>query len=314
MRSEYLKYLIEIDKQNSISAAANELYLGTSTLNGIVKSVEEELGFRLFQRARSGVQPTAEGEEALAIIWEINRCFEEISEISPTSPRLQPVPVVISHAFNGCLPLPLNMAFLEKEPAGNLLFHAATSDEVGQRIIKNDANIGITYFFQEDLETFRSIASRYQVNVEVLCRDSLYLLVSRDHPLAGRDTISCRELQDLTFARLPSSTTSGDLLAYFKVVGPGNRFAMFSDVALIKKAVLRQNMVALLNGYAIHHNQSVDNSRFKAIRLEETDRKNELFLCLIHRTDSNLRYPEKVFTQCVRDYFAALEPFEPADD
>ena len=79
MRMEHLQYLIEIGRRHSISAAAQELYLGQTTLSSIVKSAEDELGFPLFYRTHSGVQATAEGDEALSLIGDIHACYEKFS-------------------------------------------------------------------------------------------------------------------------------------------------------------------------------------------------------------------------------------------
>lgn len=53
MRIEHLQYLIEINRRHSISAAAQELYLGQTTLSAIVKNAEDELGFPLFYRTHN---------------------------------------------------------------------------------------------------------------------------------------------------------------------------------------------------------------------------------------------------------------------
>lgn len=148
MRIEHLQYLIEINRRHSISAAAQELYLGQTTLSAIVKNAEDELGFPLFYRTHNGVQTTAEGDEALALIGDINACYEKILQLSAHASGTAPIPLVLSPTVNAILALPLNRMFLEREPEGNLEFHAVDGDEVGARIIKNEANIGIVHFSQ----------------------------------------------------------------------------------------------------------------------------------------------------------------------
>ena len=82
MKIEQLKYLIEIGHSRSISSAAGKLYLSHTTLSSILKGAEKELGFPLFQRIQGGVKVTAEGEEALALMEEMYRCFEDIQKLS----------------------------------------------------------------------------------------------------------------------------------------------------------------------------------------------------------------------------------------
>lgn len=54
MKIEHFKYLVEIDKHHTISAAAKALYMGQTTLSSIVKSMEEELGYSIFSENAEG--------------------------------------------------------------------------------------------------------------------------------------------------------------------------------------------------------------------------------------------------------------------
>ena len=65
MKIEHLIYIKEIARTKSISAASKHLYIGQTTLSAIVKSVEDEIGLRLFNRTSSGVSLTKDGEHIL---------------------------------------------------------------------------------------------------------------------------------------------------------------------------------------------------------------------------------------------------------
>ena len=309
MRISHLRYLLEIDKHHSISAAAQELYLGQTTLSAILRGLEDELGFRLFNRTRSGVTATPEGEEALILAWDICNCFDAIKKLGDQSSSLQvPVSIATSPTINSALALPLNSMFNEKEPSGNLEFQVMSGEKVGASLVKNDYNIGITYMSEHDLDNYQKVASRYQIQVEPVLKDHLYLLVNRNTPLARRDSVFADELTNMTFAMLPHFNASEGSIANAKSFGTRNHYTTFSTVALVKHAVLEQNMVALMTGYAIAHNHSVDNSQLKALQLLGGGDGTPIHLCLIHQGDSNLRYQEKLVVQCIRDYFANLPP------
>lgn len=308
MRLEHLRYLLEINKYHSISAAAQKLYLGQTTLSAIVKSMEQELGFAIFERTHNGVQKTPEGEDALAIIREIVCRFEDIQQLgTQNSGFSKPIPVITSPTVNSALALPLNESFLQKVPNGNLDFHAVRGEEVGPLIIKNDGNIGITYFRRRDLENYRIISGRYHIKTDVLLEDHMYLLVAQDSLLTTYAEISPGALENQRFAILPHfSSSDGNISYYSKFFTPGNRYTTFSDIGLIKQAILSRNMVSILTGYAIYHNHSVDNALLKAIPLAEKDEENDLMLCLIYRPQSDLSRPEKILLQCIKEYFGQL--------
>ena len=307
MRIDHLRYLIEIDKQHSISAAAQTLYLGQTSLSTIVKSLEQELGFAIFERTHNGVKTTPEGEDVLSLIWELNCRFEEIMELGTQNSTIsQPIPIITSPTINSALALPLNNMFLDQVPYGNLDFQVVSGEDVGPMVIRNDGNIGVTYFGAESLENYRAISNRYQIETDILLEDRLYLLVAKDHPLAKYDSLHCKELEDQHFALLPYYSSQEAAVGYAGILASSNRHTTFSNISIIKRAVLTQKMVALLSGYAIHYNHSVDNSLLKTIALTGTHKKIRLILCLIHRTDSRLSFHEKIVVQCIKNHFKSI--------
>lgn len=54
-------YAIEIERCGSINRAAQNLYLSQSNLSSCIKSLEEELGYKIFNRTSKGIAPTPEG-------------------------------------------------------------------------------------------------------------------------------------------------------------------------------------------------------------------------------------------------------------
>ena len=308
MRIEHLEYLIEVDKLGSISAAAQELYLSQATLSNIIKGLEEELGFPVFERLHNGVHTTAEGEEALAIIWEILALCREAKQLGVHTSSSQPVPVLLSPTTNAALSLPLNRNFLEQAPDGNIEFRVMEGSEIGNQIITGESSIGITYFTRNTVEDYQNIASKYQVEVEFLCRDTLCLLVRKDHPLAALDEVSAGDLDGLDFAILGHFSRQEDSIAYAPSLGLDNRYTTFPSVTQIQRAVARQNMVSILSAYTIQHSPILPQDHFKAIRLVNTRMENSMSMYLLHRSEENLRPLEKVLIQCVRSLF------EPGED
>lgn len=312
MRMEHLYDLLEIEKYHSISAAAQAHYLSQTTLSSIVKSAEEELGFLIFKRTHCGVQTTAEGEEALAIIREILSRYEEIQKLGGPDTSRSPVPLILSPTISESLCLPLSRLFLEREPDGNLEFRTGVGDEIGSRIINGEGNIGITYYTQRHLEEFQAIAAKYQVEVEVLRRDRLCLLLRRDHPLAARESVSVHDLVNLNFAILDHFNTQEDSIAYAKHLGSGNRYATFPNVTLLKRAVCSENCVSILSDYAIRHGAGIgtEPEQFIGLPLSDTREENDILMYLIRRQDRSVRHQEKVLIRCIRDYFRSIDEEE----
>ena len=306
MRLDHLRYLLEIDKRRSISAAAQTLYLGQTTLSAIVKNVEQELGFAIFRRTHSGVQVTPEGEAALALVREIDASYDEIKRLSGQASPTHPVPVVLSPTVNSALALRLNQHFLAKEPQGNLYFQVVSGDEVGAKIIRNEGNIGITHFTADNLKDYRLIAGKYQIRTDVLLPDQICLVVRQDHPLAGRGSVTPEELTGYHFAILSHFSICEDSIAYIKSFGQENCYTVFPYISLIKQAVLQQNMVAILTDFASEHGSGESGAGLCRLRLQSARPAEEIFICLIHRQESNIRPLEREVVSCIKECFQQL--------
>ena len=63
MTIQQCKYVLEIAKTGSFSEASKQLFVAQSSLSISVKSLEQELNIKIFERAGNGVYLTDEGAE-----------------------------------------------------------------------------------------------------------------------------------------------------------------------------------------------------------------------------------------------------------
>ena len=82
MTIEQLKVFIMTEKLNSFSEAAHESFISQSTLSKQIKSLERELGFKLFDRTTRKIKMTRAGEifskYAHSIVNEYNLMMQEM--------------------------------------------------------------------------------------------------------------------------------------------------------------------------------------------------------------------------------------------
>jgi LysR family hydrogen peroxide-inducible transcriptional activator len=76
-----LQYAVAIDTWRHFAKAAEHCFVTQPTLSMQIRSLEEELGLRLFDRSRTPVVPTEEGVEIIAQARTILREVERVSEI-----------------------------------------------------------------------------------------------------------------------------------------------------------------------------------------------------------------------------------------
>ena len=63
MTLNQLKYAIAVSKENSLNDAAKKLFISQPSLTGAMHALEDEIGFDIFLRSKTGVTLTVKGEE-----------------------------------------------------------------------------------------------------------------------------------------------------------------------------------------------------------------------------------------------------------
>ena len=80
MNLMHLKYVVEIYKTKSFIKAAENLYMGQPNLSRAIKELEQDLGIKIFNRTKKGVEVTYDGEEFIQYAKKILGDVEEIEK------------------------------------------------------------------------------------------------------------------------------------------------------------------------------------------------------------------------------------------
>ena len=81
MNLQQLKYVVEVEKEKSITAAAKKLYIGQPNLSKSIKELELEIGATIFNRTGKGVELTNAGIQFLRYAKSILAQFEELQSL-----------------------------------------------------------------------------------------------------------------------------------------------------------------------------------------------------------------------------------------
>ena len=87
MTIQQLQYALAVYRAGSISGAAATLYIAQPNLSGMIRSLEEELGYPIFVRTSRGVKPTDRGLEALRQAAQMVQCHENMRLLGSAAPR-----------------------------------------------------------------------------------------------------------------------------------------------------------------------------------------------------------------------------------
>ena len=310
MRTEYLEYLLEVARTHSISAAAKKLFIGQTTLSAIINSVENELNVKIFQRTHRGVKLTENGERVIAIaedMVEKNRQLLNLS--SDITPVRRNIPLVAYPSACSVLSLYLSAKLRCARDESTLSMLECASNKVVSSVANGMSNIGVGASGRDEFFNNQYTAHNNGFLFEPIYTDRFCLCVSRHSHLAGANTIDVSELREehlaVTEHHPSSSTTSvGCLLKYVRC------FSVFNNMGVVKRAVMAENMVAVLPRLSYFNDARIVSGDLRLIDL--TGFETGLTNFLIVNETVGLNSHEKQITEFIRTFYQELEYREEA--
>lgn len=201
MDLQQLENMIAIEREKSISKAADHLFLTQSALNQQLLKLERELGIQLFERRKSGMVPTFAGRIYLTTAHrmldmknETYKIIRDISEETAGEISIAYTPESGSRMFSAVYPI-----FHARYPDVTFHIHEARVKKMEQLLLSREVDIACISYYEScrhpDLE-YIDISSEHMV-----------LGLPMSHPmayLAGKDSYKTLPLLDLSLLRRES--------------------------------------------------------------------------------------------------------------
>ena len=194
-----IKYygFVEAVKAGSISAAAENLHYSQSGVSHMISSLEEEFGFPLFNRAKSGVELTPEGqhifelcEKLLETQDQINGTIEQIKGSVIGTIRIGAYYSVITNWFPRILE-----EVNKRYPKLEVQIVEGTAGDLFNKMQHNTIDAGILSSFIPEDFTFTPLHN-----------DPAVVIVPKDHPLTKLDRVEISDLLPYPFMIKPEDT------------------------------------------------------------------------------------------------------------
>jgi len=208
LRTEVLNYIIEVAKQNSITKAANMLYISQSALSESISQLEEELDCQIFIRNKKGIIITEAGQkiifQAQQILQELNKLYE-ISYTAPTITNCnEKLTIGLSEKFSSSI---LNLTIsevLRKYP--QTIFDILDMDLMRciQALEEQKIQLAmISSVFTEREATLRLLHEK-KLRYLALPHEPVMILVNKKSPLAKKTSVAFNTLSEETLVSYSS--------------------------------------------------------------------------------------------------------------
>ncbi len=190
MDSNFSRIFIEIASCSNITKAAENLGYTQSGLSHTLNRAEDELGFRLFYRAKSGVTLTPEGRILLPAAKELERSmeklYETISSIQGITKGLVTIGTFQSISIN--MLSPVLKAFQQDYPQIKIDLKEGSIEEIHDWILDHTVDLGLTSLQEND-----------EFDYIPLHKDPMVAVVPQWYDLKNKNYIDIAEFENQPF-------------------------------------------------------------------------------------------------------------------
>ena len=246
MTLNQLKYVIALSEENSINEAAKKLFISQPALTAALKSLEEEVGFDIFLRTKSGISLTVKGSEFLGYAKSVIEQYDilDAKYISGTSAK-HTFHVSMQHytfAVNAFVEVikQYGMDKFEFE------IHETKTHEVIDNVKNQKSEIGVLYLNDFNKTVLTKIFNEAGLEFTPLFECGIYAYMSKSNPLSSKKMVTLKDLDNypcLVFAQ-------GDYNSFYYAEEVMSTYDYKQIVRANDRATLLNLMVGI-NGYTL---------------------------------------------------------------
>ena len=264
-----LKYAVVISNSSSMREAAGKLFLSQPALSASMRELEEELGFKVFNRNNRGISVTVNGLEFLEYAKQAVSQYDMVEErYGPSQRDRIKFSVSMQHyvfAVNAF------METVKKSSPDRYTFavHETRTDEVLGDVRDSKSEIGVLSFSRTNEKLIRKLFREYHLKFYPLMQRETFIYVWENHPLADRTELSIEQLREYPCVTFEQGRKKD---FYLKEEALGDYD--YQKVIKANDRATSMEIIAGLNGYSVGTGSASDSALYKGlvcIKLKEED-------------------------------------------
>ncbi|MCU9815989.1 LysR family transcriptional regulator [Paraclostridium sp. AKS73] len=195
MKLEQIVYALEIARCGSISKAAKNLLLTQPNLSSSIKNLEDDIGFKIFQRLPRGVSVTNKGAQFLEYAESICRDVENINSIGSNSNSLTPINFSLStQSFSYIMDNFLALHSNYNSNITNFKIKHSHYFEVLDDVVRKQSDIGIISISNEHMDLWNKLFKSKNIEFNPLTSGKLHGYILDSHPLFNKENLVIEDL------------------------------------------------------------------------------------------------------------------------
>lgn len=198
MTLQQIYYIVELSKHNSISAAAEALFIAQPSLSTTIKELEKEFHITILERNRHGITFTPEGLEFLNyanhIIEQTTNLREHFNPHQPNRNKLR-LSISSQHYMFAVDTFTDYLQTLSKKPQYAITFREGRTSQVIQDVVTQRSQIGIIFISKMTQKFMTRTLRKNRLKFTELFAYPPSVFLQANHPLAKYPSLSIDQLR-----------------------------------------------------------------------------------------------------------------------
>lgn len=293
-------YFKKVAELNSMNKAADELYITQSNLSRSIKSLEDYLEIKLFERTNKGVTLTEDGKKFGAYADNILMQIDLMKNISVEETQRA---ISIS-----AYPMMLNAEFVRrfyeytKYETFNMVIDEQRINVVIDNVKKSISEIGIIQINMAQEKEVKRDLKNNALEFSMLTEGSWYAGMGENNPLYKKSFVTMEELINSTIIRAKDDYYSS-LTEYMEV--DGVKFTQFKNAIFSNDGVTRLYLLKNMNTFVFCPEWTKDEyarNNIKVIPIKNCNIHSTLGW--IKRKKQSLSKEATIFVKIMEDYYS----------
>lgn len=198
MTIQQCKYVLSIANTGSFNEAAKQLFIAQSTLSLSIKSLEQELGIRIFDRSANGVYLTEEGSEFVRYASQIVEHDLFVSERYSANDVSKRLYIATQH-YDFIADIFGKMLVETESDSYKYALREIKTYDIIHEIEISRSDIGIIAIKDSEYDIMKRYLGKKGIEFTEVLKASPHVFLSKTHPLATIDALSLSDLKDYPY-------------------------------------------------------------------------------------------------------------------
>lgn len=195
MTLQQLKYLVTVAECKNITAAAEKLYISQPSLSAAIHNLEKEMNVTAFVRSNKGMTVTKEGEELLSFARNLLEQADIMKERFCTDSNRKPKFCVSCQHYSFAVNAFVDVVNEYDAAEYNFTLRETQTGEIIDDVANGNSELGILYLSESNEDVLHKLFKKNDLVFEEIFEASPHIFISKNHPLADKDSISLEDLK-----------------------------------------------------------------------------------------------------------------------